>query len=587
MGHLHRFFLRWRGGPGRLPVVSQTALHVPIRAKAEKKPGPGVDGTAAVVHSASVKNPDETPSDHPPRGIIDAVATLHDISEARRFSEERYRLIAENTADIITLMDMSLNIVYVSPSVERALGFTPEEEWARPLPQSLTGESWRLAELAFAEEMALEESGGADPSRTRILELEHFRKDGSTVWLEVALSFVRDLGGRPTGVLAVSRDITERLRTERERQRLVDRVATSQRLEAVGRLAGGIAHDFNNLLTVIVSSLGFARDGLPADHPSAADVDNALRAARRAAGLVRQLLAFSGRQALEPRVIDLNELLSGLGEMLRRLLGESIEVEIRPAAAPCPVEADPGQIEQAIMNLAVNALDAMPGGGRLTIETAPADGDRVLLSVSDTGCGMDEETRRLAFEPFFTTKGPDKGTGLGLSIVYGIVGQCGGEIRVSSEPGTGATFEILLPRVGDPVFRHSTLRTPRRSTGTETVLVVEDEPAILAGTKRILEGFGYRVLAAAGGDEALEVGGGHEGPIDLLLTDVVMPGMNGRQLADRLALHRPDLKVLYMSGYTDNAIAHHGVLEPGTHLIEKPFEAEQLARRVREVLDAP
>ncbi|HUT78678.1 MAG TPA: ATP-binding protein, partial [Polyangia bacterium] len=481
-------------------------------------------------------------------------------------------------------------------------GFTVEESLSHTIDQILAPGSLEVALHALAEELALEAAGGAEPDRSRTLELEHFRKDGSTTWLEVSLSFVRDEAGRPTGVLAVSRDISERRRAEAERHKLAEQVGTSQRLEAVGHLAGGIAHDFNNLLTVIISYTGFGVESLPAGNPLRADLEEVYESAKRAANLTRQLLAFSRRQVLEPRILDLGGLVTGLGGILPRLLGEDIDLELRPAGEPCTIEADPGQIEQVIMNLAVNARDAMPTGGKLTIETTNVDlddesasgqeavpaGEYVMLSVTDTGAGMDAETRERAFEPFFTTKDLGQGTGLGLSTAYGIVKQSGGGISVHSEPGRGTRFEIHLPRVSDRASGLAAAGTPPPvATGNETVLVAEDEPAIRALAARILTGLGYRVLAAGNGDEALAVAKRQKGRIDLLLTDVVMPGISGRQLADRLRAIRPGLRVLFMSGHTDNAIVHHGVLKPGTHLIGKPFEAEQLARRIREVLDGP
>jgi PAS domain S-box-containing protein len=516
-------------------------------------------------------------------------------SEALRLSEERYRLIAENTADIITLLDLSLRTVYVSPSVERVLGFTVEEELARPLVQSLTGGSLRVVERALAEELELERSGAADPNRTRILELEHFHEDGSTVWLEVSLSFIRDGSGRATGILAVSRDVSERKSAQREREQLAERIEASQRLESIGRLAGGVAHDFNNLLTVIISCSGFALAGLPEGGALRADLEEIDRAARRAADLTRQLLAFSRRQVLEPRIMDLNRAADGLRRMLRRLLGEDIEIEIRTAAEPALVLVDPGQIDQVLLNLAVNARDAMPDGGTLAIEIRVGDpgpdgpGEReVVVGVSDTGVGMDEQTRKRVFEPFFTTKELGKGTGLGLSTVYGIISQSGGSIGVRSEVGRGTTFEIRFPLAGAaPVPVPAADSAPPRPAGRETVLVVDDEPAIRTLARRILTDAGFVVLSAAGGTEALEVFEGSAGDIDLLLTDVLMPGTSGRQLALDLARLRPGLRVVFMSGYSEDVLSHQGDRELGIRFLPKPFEAVQLVRKVREVLDAP
>ncbi|HCF58896.1 MAG TPA: hypothetical protein DFS52_13005 [Myxococcales bacterium] len=388
-------------------------------------------------------------------------------------------------------------------------------------------------------------------------------------------------------------DLTKQRQTEKQLQ-------LSQRLEAVGRLAGGVAHDFNNLLSVIISYAGFALGELRESDPIRADLLEVQRAGERAAALTGQLLAFSRKQVLEPQVLNLNTSITGIESMLRRLLGEDIQILVCLAEDLGSVEADPGQVEQVIMNLAVNARDAMPRGGKLTIETSNVElddnyarlhvavkpGNFVLLSVTDSGCGMDAMTREHIFEPFFSTK-EAKGTGLGLATVYGIVKQSGGNIWVYSEPGQGTTFKVYLPRVDLPATETRRRSSAAMVTGNETVLVVEDESAVRKLAERILRLAGYRVLSGANGGEALLLCEKHGDEIDLLLTDVVMPQMSGRDLADRLALLCPRLKVLYMSGYTDHAIVHHGVLEPGTRFIGKPFSASELTYKVREVLDAP
>jgi CheY-like chemotaxis protein len=373
-------------------------------------------------------------------------------------------------------------------------------------------------------------------------------------------------------------------------------------MEAVGRLAGGIAHDFNNLLTVITSYSDILLEDLASQDPRRGDVEEIGKAAASAARLTRQLLAFSRQQVLEPRVLDLNASLASADKLLRRLLGEDIELVTAPAPSLGTVKADPGQLEQVIVNLAVNARDAMPEGGKLTLETANADmddayvrehpaakpGSYVVLAVSDTGVGMDEETQRRIFEPFFTTKEAGKGTGLGLATVYGIVKQSGGFIWVYSEPGHGTTFKIYLPRVEEPVDAETRPVPPLGSLrGTETVLLVEDAAAVRAVIHQTLDRLGYRVLEAPNGEAALHLATKHRGPIHLLLTDVVMPELGGRQLAERLSALRPELRVLYASGYTDDAVVRHGVLKPGIAYLQKPFTPEVLALKVREVLDAP
>lgn len=399
----------------------------------------------------------------------------------------------------------------------------------------------------------------------------------------------------------LEREIADHKRAEAERLRLQDQLFEAQKLEAIGRLAGGVAHDFNNLLSVIISYSEFALEALQPGDPLHQDLVEILGASRRAAVLTHQLLAFSRKQVLKPEVVDLNGILEGMSGMLKRLLGEDIELSFKPQAASGMVRVDPGQIEQVIMNLAVNARDAMPGGGRLTLETCDVElddssasqhvavtpGPYVMLAVTDMGVGMDEATRAQIFQPFFTTKEKGKGTGLGLAMVYGIVTQSGGTIWVYSEPGHGTTFKIYLPRVppGEASSPRATAGVSSRPAGSETILVVEDEEMVRSLAERILAAAGYTVLAAANGGEALLACERHPGAIHLLLTDVIMPRMSGQELAARLMAVRPALRVLYMSGYTDNAIVQHSVLEESAQFIAKPITASSLAQKVREVLD--
>ena len=362
-----------------------------------------------------------------------------------------------------------------------------------------------------------------------------------------------------------------------------------------------MAHDFNNLLSIIISYTRFAIEGLREGDPLRADLLEVNQAGDRAASLTRQLLAFSRKPVLQPEVLDLNTVVGAMGAMLRRLIGEDIELRTILGRELGKVEADRGQVEQVLMNLAVNSRDAMPTGGKLTIETANADldeeyaslhpavrpGPQVMVSVTDTGSGMDQKTRARLFEPFFTTKAPGKGTGLGLSMVYGIVKQSGGNIWVYSEPGRGTTFKVYLPREpGDAVATQRPARAVTSAAGSETILVVEDDDAVRKLAARILGAAGYTVLVASSGGEALQALEHHQGRVHLLLTDVVMPQMGGRDLAQKVTADRPDLRVLYMSGYTDDAIVHHGVLDPDTHFVGKPLNAVDLTRKVREVLDA-
>ena len=398
--------------------------------------------------------------------------------------------------------------------------------------------------------------------------------------------------GEPEFLLGISEDVTEVLQ-------LKEQLLASQRMEAIGRLAGGVAHDFNNLLTVILNCTRFAIEETDADDRRLADLEAVMGAGERAAALTRQLLAFSRKQVLEPGVLDVNQIVTDLEKMLRRLIGEDIGVALVLASDLGPVRADPGQIEQAIMNLVVNARDAMPDGGTLTIETANVDidgeyavrhlgltpGPHVLLAISDTGCGMEAATRQRLFEPFFTTKAKGKGTGLGLSTVYGIVKQSGGDVLVYSEPGKGTTFKVYLPRLCEEVPIAATRRaSDRPAAGNETILVVEDDEAVREIAARMLRMGGYEVLTAANAGEALQASEQHRGELHLLLTDVVMPEMSGPQLADQLEKLWPDLRVLYMSGYADDFILQHGGLERGTTFIGKPFSAAQLGRKVRAAL---
>jgi PAS domain S-box-containing protein len=504
------------------------------------------------------------------------------VDEALERSQTRYRELVENIEDVVYSLDAEGRVEFINPAIERVYGFTPEEVIGRSFLEFMHPDDVPGLVASFGRDL----SGVVEPYECR-----GFDREGRVRYVRTT-SRVRLEEGRPAGVDGVMVDLTES-------RGLREQLEMSQRLEAVGRLAGGVAHDFNNLLSVIISYSEFAAEALREGDPVRADLLEIRKAGDRAATLTRQLLAFSRRQVLEPRVLDLNEVVGGIEGLLRRLLGEDVEIAFHPAEGLDTVLADPGQIEQVLMNLAINARDAMPEGGRLTIETANVELDEdyaarhvsvlpgryVLLSVTDTGRGMDAEVRERLFEPFFTTKETGKGTGLGLSTCYGIVKQSGGNIWVYSEPGQGTTFKVYLPRVDAPatgVTRRSPVTMAR---GTETVLLVEDECSVRSLSERILRSAGYEVLAASNGGEALLLFEKHASGIDLLLTDVVMPRVSGRELAERLIGLRPGLKVLYMSGYTDDAIVHHGVLDPGTHFVGKPFSSADLTRKVREVLD--
>jgi two-component system, cell cycle sensor histidine kinase and response regulator CckA len=519
-------------------------------------------------------------------------------AKALRESEERYRLLAEGAADVVWVLDpMTRTFLYVSPSVERLLGFTAEEAMALTLdaflaPQAPEG----TADKAYEQLRGL--ASGAHLGRFGTHVVHQMRKDGSSVPTEVAMESIRDQATGKILVRGVSRDITERIQAENARQELQAQLNQSQKMEAIGSLAGGVAHDFNNLLSVILNYTAFAMEAAKQNEALEADLTQVTKAAYRAISLTRQLLAFSRKQVLQPVPLSLNQIAVGLEKMLGRILGEDIDFVQELAPDLGLTLADPGQIEQVMMNLVVNARDAMPDGGTLTIQTANmevgaeqhaaiAPGRYVRLAVTDTGTGMDERTRQRIFEPFFTTKEKGKGTGLGLSTAFGIIKQSGGDIRVSSEPGRGTTFEIFLPRdLSATTTATMVPRASKRTKGSETILVVEDEEALRAVAKRGLTAAGYTVLTAADGPDALRISAEHEGEIHLLVTDVVMPHMNGKALADRLANDRPKTKVLYMSGYTDDAIVRHGVLNPGIWFINKPFTAADLTTKVREVLDS-
>ena len=418
--------------------------------------------------------------------------------------------------------------------------------------------------------------------------------DGHTRWLAMRGQRAHADGRSGLRLLGLVMDVTER-------RRLEEQLLQSQKLEAIGRLAGGVAHDFNNLLTGILGYADFALKSLPENHASRPDLLEIERAGTRAAALTGQLLAYARRQMIAPKIVSLNELVTNMENLLRRLIGEDVDLETRCASELWPAQIDPGQFEQVIINLAVNARDAMPQGGRLTIETSNCmlddtyvsqhpevlPGEYVMLAVADTGMGMDSATQVRIFEPFFTTKEQGKGTGLGLAVCYGIVRQANGHLWVYSERGRGTTFKVLLPRAVNDQEASATPKPVEQlsSTGSETILVVEDEPVVRRLTVRALAERGYRVLEAEDGESALVVAREHTGDLQLLVTDVVMPGMNGKDLADRLTAERPDLRVLYISGYAEHAVVRQGVLVEGIAFLSKPFDLNELARTVREVLD--
>jgi PAS domain S-box-containing protein len=517
-----------------------------------------------------------------------AVLTCRDVTQRRRAEESvreaarQFRAVFDGALDAMVIADDEGRYVEVNAAACGLYGLTRS---------ALLGH-WIGDFVAEGADVAAVWAAFRQEGRAKG-ELRIVRPDGRDREVEFAAS----ADFLPGSHLAIFRDITQR-------RQLEEQLRQAQKIEAVGRLAGGVAHDFNNLLNVITGygQMLFRR---LSDGPEREKTRAILQAADRAAGLTRQLLAFSRRQVLEPKILDLNAVVAGMDEMLRRLIGEDIELRAELAPDLGRTKADPGQIEQVLMNLVVNARDAMPRGGRLTLETANTEmddvyvrdhlgarpGRYVTLAVGDTGHGMDEETQKHIFEPFFTTKEKGKGTGLGLATVYGIVKQSEGYIWVDSAAGSGTTLRIYLPRVeGDPPVEEDPPQVVRQAPlprGEETVLLVEDEEMVRRMTCEVLQGAGYRVLQASSGFEALRVSAGHGGRLDLLLTDVVMPGMSGRELAERLAPARPGMKVLYMSGHTDDAIFHHGVTQAGTGYLQKPFTPETLERRVRDLLGHP
>jgi PAS domain S-box-containing protein len=503
--------------------------------------------------------------------------------------EELFRLISENAADMIAVVDVRGNRLYNSPSYQRVLGYTPEE-----LQATSAFDQIHPDDRAKVEEVARQARDRGEGGTTQY-RMRH--KDGSWRVLESGASAVLGADGKVEKLVIVNRDVTSS-------KQLEEQFRQAQKMEAVGRLSGGVAHDFNNLLGVIIGYAEFLQERLEPGNSLRASVDEILQAGKRAASLTRQLLAFSRQQVLDPKVMDLNTAVLDMEKLLRRLIGEDIELITLLSVDLGRVKADQGQLEQVIMNLAVNARDAMPHGGRLTISTKDftmdetfvrrypypvQPGPYVLLEVSDSGVGMDTETKVRAFEPFFTTKEKGKGTGLGLSTVYGVVKQSGGYIDIETSPGVGTTFKIYLPCVDEeivvPIPSSSVTSSPE--SGNETILLAEDEESLRRLTRTSLELGGYKVLEAGNGTEALEIIKDHARPIALLLTDVVMPGMGGRALAQELSRRHPEIRVVYMSGYTGQTVGSMAAIEPGSDFISKPFTRDALTRKIREALDRP
>ncbi len=529
-----------------------------------------------------IKGPDGRPHE-----TLVMIQDLSDL-ETLRENEERYRVVAETASDGIITIDEDSRIMFVNHAIEKIFGYLPGELLGQPLTVLMPERLVERHRAAFKRYLRT----GMKHISWEGVQMPGRHKSGREIALE--MSFGEYIKGGKHMFTGVMRDITERKRLEAQ-------LRQSQKMDAVGRLAGGVAHDFNNLLTTILgysSLLLQSRAGHEAPDKRLIEIK---KSAERAAGLTRQLLSFSRNQAIEPRVVDLNLIVADMEDMLRRLIGEDIDVVFTPSGIPARVKADPGQIEQVLMNLVVNARDAMPGGGRLTVETslteiteprAPGDtlqaGTYAVLSVRDTGCGMDAETQAHMFEPFFTTKERGKGTGLGLAMVYGIVLQSGGHIQTQSEPGCGSTFSIYLPRVeaGSEVPEMA-VDPARPFAGTETVLLVEDEAPVRQLAREMLLGTGYTVVEARSGAEALELFRRRADEIDIVVTDVVMPQMGGGELVEKLMVLRPGVRVLFVSGYTDEALVRHGAAGAAPAFLQKPFTYETFVAKLREVLDSP
>ncbi len=517
-------------------------------------------------------------------------------TEARlRASEERFRSFVENANDIVFSLSPGGVLTYVSPNVEELLGYRVPELEGREFQSIVHPEDMPACQAALERVMAGAKISG--------IEYRIRHRNGDWRWQMTNAAPVRNAEGQLVG-LGIARDITALKADAAERAVLQDQLVQLQKIESVGRLAGGVAHDFNNMLQVILGHVELAMERNAAGQSARDDLLEIRKAAERSSGLTRQLLAFARKQTVAPKILDLNDTIHGMLQMLRRLIGENINLSWRPGAGLGPVRMDPSQIDQILANLCVNARDAVAGAapGSIAIETtaesftpehcavhpAHLPGDYIRLSVSDNGCGMDKEVLGKLFEPFFTTKPVGGGTGLGLSTVYGIVKQNHGFIDVASKPGQGTTFHVYLPRHSEtpPKPAPAPARTPA-GTARETILLVEDDPAILAISRTMLERLAYRVVGAQSPDEAMRLARQHSGPIHLLMTDVVMPGMNGHDLAARLLDPHPHIKRLYMSGYTADVIAHHGILDDGIHFIQKPFTLAELEAKVRETLDDP
>jgi PAS domain S-box-containing protein len=534
--------------------------------------------------------------------ITGIIGVVNDVTATRRTQEalaratselqereELHRILFDAAADAMLFHDERGILLDANRAACERLGYSTDELKGMPLAAIDTPE---YAARVAGRMRDLFERGSA------LFESAHLTRAGRVIPVEVHARVVEYRGRRV--VFSVSRDISERKAAERALRAQEERARQGQKLEAIGRLAGGVAHDFNNMLTVMTGYSDLLLEVLGPSHPARSEVMEIRTAADRASSLTRQLLAFSRKQILHPEPIDTNDVLRGMHKLLRRLIGEDVDLDLRLGVIAGFAVADRNQIEQVIVNLVVNGRDAMPRGGRLVLETSVAQmggstgsgapdlaaGPYIVVSVTDTGTGIAPEDLPLIFEPFYTTKDPGKGTGLGLATAYGIVRQSGGIITVYSEPGRGSTFRVYLPLVSTAPSTRTAESRPTAAQGTETVLIVEDEESVRGFAERVFRDRGYTVIAARNGADALDRASSHEAPVELLITDVVMPGMGGRELANRLMTVRPSLKVLYVSGYTEDSMVHRGVLEPGVRFLAKPYSATTILAVARDLLDS-
>ncbi|WP_084681041.1 PAS domain S-box protein [Desulfospira joergensenii] len=521
--------------------------------------------------------------------ITEFIIKKQEAEKRLKQSEEKYRLLVENQTDMVVKVDIDGRFLFVSPSYCRIFGKSEED---------LLGKTFMpLVHEEDRESTARAMDALFSPPYTVYLEQRAMTKSGWR-WLAWMDTAVFDSQGNIAEIIGAGRDITDKKNAEKERVKIENQLKQAQKMESIGRLAGGVAHDFNNMLSIILGNTEIGLEDLEPSNPVIKNLEEIQKAARRSADLTRQLLAFARKQTVSPQILDLNHTIEKMLKMLKRLIGENIDLSWHPKPSLWPVNIDPSQIDQILANLCVNARDAIKDIGKITIETDNVHldedqnqtgiqpGEYVLIGVSDNGLGMDKKTIDNLFEPFFTTKGLGQGTGLGLATVYGIVKQNKGTINVYSEPDKGTIFKIYLPK--HTIEFETEAQKPIQKElpgGHETILLVEDEKAMLKMTKGMLERLGYNVLAAATPDEAVLAGNNFDQKIHLLMTDVVMPKMNGRDLAKEVLQTRPDMKCLFMSGYTSNVIADQGILDKGLHFIQKPFSKQDLSYKVREVFD--